>query len=887
MHKSRNLYFLVFYFLLSTIAIAQKEIMVTGTITNEQNQPVPYIDVVLKSIDSLNLVIGFSVTDNFGRFKIIVQTKSDRLLLETSSLVHETAIKPIIINKNNLFLNENFHLKNRVEELQEFEITATPRVIIRNDTTIFNLEKLTNGTERVVEEILKKLPGVVIDESGRLKFKGKDVEKVLLDGDNLFDGNYTIGTKRINASFIKGIEAIENFEENSLLQGLSENDQVALNLKFGEGVSLSGDAELSYANGNRLSSNTTAIVVSKPLKGFGIASFNSIGNDLENTNFDATEFIDRLREQHSNGLDAPSFIGHNNGLFPDNNSISNNEYFGSLNLLPKLSDTETLRLNLDALSDQSLEQRTSLTLIGNDTNNPLRIEEKNKNLIKPLYFNSSAYFQKFSSPSNSWSTNIKISKLKNEKQLLGIRNEQEQEENSIFKELFLSNNTIYTHRIDEKRAIKIEGLAILSEKSEYLTLFSGIDFNSYTPIADTNNEQNVHSKKKQVQFLTNYYQKIRENDKLNLKMKIINFKNSLMSTLTSTDESVAFENIIDYEVFVPEITADYIFKQANISLRPILTAKLYSYNYFDEMISSNRNNSKLLLDASIRSKYELNKRNSFTTSFEHLNEIPSEEILYTNFILRSNRIIEKSELNFQNLTSDALGLFYNYNNLIKDTNLSLSFIYKKDHNTYLSSNNINNYINIVTNIGQGNVSENRIWNLSFLKYISVLRSTIRFNSSYNNSNYINFLNGSEMRYNKMELLNANLAIGTSFIGKFLFGNKLTYTQTKFSRPNFQGLINQGIMNKFDITYVPNDNLRIDTYINYIIPNLDNSQNHTLTFNSSITYQNKKKTISYILEGRNLLNQSQIGNIKNTDFSTTITSESLFDRLILFTVNFKY
>ena len=193
----------------------------------------------------------------------------------------------------------------------------------------------------------------------------------------------------------------------------------------------------------------------------------------------------------------------------------------------------------------------------------------------------------------------------------------------------------------------------------------------------------------------------------------------------------------------------------------------------------------------------------------------------------------------------------------------------------------------MTNIGQGNVSENRIWNLSFLKYISVLRSTIRFNSSYNNSNYINFLNGSEMRYNKMELLNTNLAIGTSFIGKFLFGNNLTYTQTKFSRPNFQGFINQGIMNKFDITYVPNDNLRIDTYINYIIPNLNNSQNNTLTFNSSITYQNKKKTISYILEGRNLLNQSQIGNIKNTDFSTTITSESLFDRLILFAVNFKY
>ncbi|MDO1513474.1 hypothetical protein Q2T41_12495 [Maribacter confluentis] len=887
MVKLRNYLTITFFSLFLSIALGQKEIMVSGTVTNDLNEPIPNIDVLLKTNDSLSLIVAFAITDDFGRFKIIHQTNRKSLLLVTSSLVHETLTKKIVIDKNALKIIENFKLKNRVEELEEVEIRAAPRVIVKNDTTIFNLEKLTDGTERVVEEILQKLPGVVIDSRGRLQFKGKNVSNVLLDGDNLFNGNYTVGTKRINASHIKGIEAIENFEENSLLQGLSENDIVALNLKFGKGVSLSGDAEASYANGNRFSLNTTVITVSKPLKAFGIASFNSIGNDLENSNFDATEFIDKLREQHSNGLDAPSYVGDNSNLFPENNSISNNEYFGSINLLPKISDTETLRLNIDALADRSLEQRSQLTLIGNGENDTIRIEERNSNLIKPNYFNSSIYFQKFASSSKSWTTTIKFSKLRNERQLLGIRNEQQQGENTIFNDVFVSNNSTYTLRIDDTKALKLEGLMAYSEKPEYLTLFSGIDFNTYSPILGESNNQSSFSRKQQVRLISNYYQKISENDKFNLKLKTTYFKNTLRSTLSNTEGNTAFENDIDYEVLVPEISAEYFLKLSNFSFRPSIKLKLFTYNYNDATLSRNHNNSKGLMDAYVRFNYHFDKRNSISTRLEYLNEIPNEENLYTNFILRSNRRLVTNELNFENLRSSSASIYYNYNNLIKDTNLSLGFRYNKNNNTYLITNTINSYVNVITNIGFNNSSVDRIWSFNFSKYINPLRSTIRFNSSYNNSNYVNIVNDSELRFNTMESLNTHLAIGTSFIGKFLFGNNLTYTKTDFSNFVDEGFSNQGIINKFNVTYVPKSNLRIVNNLNYTVPNLDNGSNNTLTLNSSILLENKKKTISYTLEGRNLLNQSFIGNVSNNDFSTTIIAESLFDRLILLTINFKY
>ncbi len=883
----KTFFLLAFCALFCETALSQKEVSIMGTITDEYNAPLPYIDVLLKTNDSLPLVVAFAITDDYGRFKIIHQTKSNGLLLETSSLVHETVTREIKIDKKTVHLVLNLQLKERLEELDEIEVTATPRVIVRNDTTIFNVEKLTNGTERVVEEILRKLPGVVIDDYGRLKFKGKEVKNVLLDGDNLFGGNYTIGTKRINASHIKGIEAIENFEENSLLQGLSENDEVALNLKFGEGVSLSGDAELTYANGNRFSTNTTGIEVSQRFKGFATFSFNTIGNNLNDANFDATGFLDKVREQHSNGLAAPSYIGSNNSLLPNNNSTSNNELFGSLNLLPKLSDTETLRLNIDALSDRSLERTTSLTLIGNRTENQVRIEEANSNLIKPLYFNSSIFFQKFSSVDNSWSTNFKFSKLKNERQLLGILNDEEQGENTLFKELYLYNNTSYTHRIDDRSAIKVDGLAVFSEKPERLTLFSGIDFSTNTPIEDTYNTQTVYSKKQQVQIINNYFRKFGRMDKFNLKLNLMYFDNSLSSRLTHTNDSTAFENGIDYKVFFPEIATDYFFKKKNLSIRPMLKAKVYSYSYNDKLVYATHNDSEILIDASIRLKYELNNKNYISSQLEHLNEIPKEENLYTNFILRSNRILENNILNFDKRTSNTFNLYYRYDDLVKNTNIGLGFRFEKEDNSYLSSNNINNYIAVVTNILQDNGSENRILDFSFLKYVSALRSTIRLTTFYNNSNYYNFFNESDLRYNKSELLNATLGVGTSFIGKFLFANNFTYTTTDYSGQGFVGFKNQEIKNKFEITYVPSDYFRVNTSAEYLIPNVHDSGNRTLMLNTSVTYQNKKRTISYIMEGRNLLNQTLVGNIKNTDFSTKITSESLFDRLILLTINFKY
>ena len=61
----------------------------------------------------------------------------------------------------------------------------------QNDTIFYNIQKFKDGSERNVEDVLAKLPGVTVDKgTGKIKYQGKEIKKILLDGDDLTDNNY-------------------------------------------------------------------------------------------------------------------------------------------------------------------------------------------------------------------------------------------------------------------------------------------------------------------------------------------------------------------------------------------------------------------------------------------------------------------------------------------------------------------------------------------------------------------------------------------------------------------------------------------------------------------------------------------------------------------------
>jgi hypothetical protein len=879
--------FCLFGFFLSLQA--QKEITITGTITDQKGNPVPYIDVLLTLNDTVSQVVAFAVTNDAGGYRINYQTELNELVLETSSLSHQKYKKLLLVNKNTVKFHEDIQLKDRTELLNEVEIkAAAPKVRIKNDTTVFNLEKLTDGSERIAEDILKKLPGVSIEDNGKIKFKGKDVKNVLLDGDNLFDGRYTVGTKNINAKHIVGVEAVENFEDNPILQGLTQNEKVALNLKFDDGLSLSGKATAGYGYKDRYYLNGTAIAITKKLKGFSFLTYNNMGSRRGANHFSGMDYIQESKGGiNARELDAPGYIGNSNELLQAGNSIKNSEFFGSLNILPRLSKTEVLRINIDALSDKAIEESSSNTIINIDPDNPIVIQQSGRKQAKPLYFNARAMFTSHLSKKSSIFTQMKFSRIKNDNRQSGIRNGLEQGENLLLKEHFLSNFTQYTHRINQTSALKIEGAAAISEKPENLELISGIDFNTDTFSPNAVNTQSVNSKKQSIKLQSNYYTKSRKGHKLNLNLAANYFKNSLQSSTTNIDALETYKNNVDYAVFLPKFSIDYFLDFDKIEIHPILTGKIYDYKYDDNNLKNTKENANFLWDAAVRINYKLGNKHTISGNFMHTNTPPDEKNLYTDFILRTNRVLQNNELNFSRLKKDEFGFSYSYSNLFRDIRAGVGFIYKKANSAYLSSNQINQDVMRITHFLLDKGKEDRIYNLSLHKYVSAVRSSFNLMGSYTSSNYFNLVNSDNFRKNTSETTNVTFGISTSFIWKFLFANQLIYNKTKFNIQESTGFKNENITNNFEISFIPNDRFVIDANLNYNIPDIHKSENRTFTLDASIGYENKKKTITYRLEGKNLLDDQNKSRIFNTDYSTTSSTNSLFERYFLLTVGFRF
>ena len=120
--------------------------------------------------------------------------------------------------------------------LDGINIVSTMPVTIKGDTIIYNADSFTNGSERKLEDVLKKLPGVEVNDAGEIEIEGKRVEKVMIDGKDFFDGDSKLATKNIPSNAVDKIQVLRNYSDVGQLSGVQNNqDRFAINIKLKEG----------------------------------------------------------------------------------------------------------------------------------------------------------------------------------------------------------------------------------------------------------------------------------------------------------------------------------------------------------------------------------------------------------------------------------------------------------------------------------------------------------------------------------------------------------------------------------------------------------------------------------------------------------------------------
>jgi hypothetical protein len=216
------------------VAIFSQNVKLEGTVKDSLGNPLEMANVIAFK-KGTKFLQSYSITDTKGNYKLSL-VQGQEYTLKVSYLGFDTLEINVSADDSITNLTQDIILSESSQALNEVEITYEMPVKIIGDTIVYNADSFTSGKEKKLEDVLKKLPGIDIDENGEVEVEGKKVEKVLVEGKEFFDGDSKLATQNIPANAIDKVQVLRNYNEVSGMRGVTNNeDDIAINIKLKEG----------------------------------------------------------------------------------------------------------------------------------------------------------------------------------------------------------------------------------------------------------------------------------------------------------------------------------------------------------------------------------------------------------------------------------------------------------------------------------------------------------------------------------------------------------------------------------------------------------------------------------------------------------------------------
>ncbi len=220
--------------ILLATSLSAQSIKVRGVIKDTLNLPLEFANVIA-TIQESGDIETYGITNQDGLFQLDLP-KGDTYNLRASFLGYETVSKTLEVPEDAENLRLDFVLTAVSTELDGVEIIYEMPVTVKGDTIVYNADSFTSGDERKLGDVMKKLPGVEVNDAGEIEVEGKAVTKVMVEGKDFFDGDSKLATQNIPADAVDKVEVLRNYNEVDQMRGLgNDQDNVAINIKLKEG----------------------------------------------------------------------------------------------------------------------------------------------------------------------------------------------------------------------------------------------------------------------------------------------------------------------------------------------------------------------------------------------------------------------------------------------------------------------------------------------------------------------------------------------------------------------------------------------------------------------------------------------------------------------------
>jgi hypothetical protein len=871
----KTLYILLFL----PITILSQEIKLSGTAKDITNRSIESASVMV--LDNTSNTLSYTYTDENGNYNLLFEKPSNNKITITISCLGYSK-KEIQLDLNSeKKIAQSFILEEKLEYLKEVVIESNQKIKIDRDTTTIKVASFANKTEQTVEDILKKLPGIEVLKDGSIKAHGKYIDKLLIEGEDLFDKNYKLLSKNLDAKLLDAVQIIDGFEDNPILKKMNNSDKIALNLKLKKdkqnvwfGNILIGTGIVSE---NRWKEGINLGLLKKKIKLFYLADYNNSGDkatdQVSNTAIENNMFgQDRLEKIAHNHYNISS---NENNSFSKPQSIFNRALFNSLSFTKKIKSNITLR-GVGYFANDNQTQNSFSETIYTIGSNPISNTETNSYQSKKT-LSAGELELKYYMNQDNYITNLLI--YKNNPNRINadlIFNNSQIAQASIGKNQTFYNHLNHTYRISDTTILNnyiYLGNDLINQESKITSPFLSQFLNASSDASASQIADNsilyfgIKSK------LISRYRKLEHTIGLQ-------YENS--TEILNNNFTIENNRNIDYEnhsklkqnLFSIENAIRY-----NFSRKIDFTASLnYTQNRFD---TNSMINNVSLFNSKAFFNIKKTSLGNFTFSYSENNNLPEINYLTTNPQLIDYRSFRKGT-NYDGLIRNkAFSFFHTLFNDEKRFSVSSSFFYLQSKRIVNSESTITNNFNFENYIlSKGGDSYNG--NFNIINYFKSIKLATKLGTSQNWSS--NPTKANSTQYTSLKSYNSTYKFsGTTYLKlpiNFDFGINYNYFQSKFN-----GIITKNETADFFI----NSNYKISktwlAEVNSTFYKM-NSTNYSF-INAVINYNPLESRFSYRMMLNNLTNEHEFTLVSLNNYTSYRSTIKLVPRYLLLTAKYRF
>jgi|GEM_PF-788882 len=365
-----------FCLLLSVQALPQ--MVFTGQIKNKDNVAIANANILLSTTNSTT-ILAYGISDYAGNFKVTLNTINDSVKI-TISCIGYSKVENNVLNQSKY---STYILTEKLTELPTVVVKNSP-ISLQGDTTNYSASFFSSKQDRVIGDVLAKLPGVEIDANGVITYNGKPISNYYIDGLDLLSTKYNIANQNIPAELVDKIQILNNHQAIRTLDSFITNKGTAINIK------LKAKAKNRLINKAKLGIGVTPILLDNEITTLNfrnnlqlIASYknNNSGSYLY-SELNDNYAIKQLGEENDNTANVKllNLVNLPAINIPAKRYTFNNSHLLHFNILTLLKNKAQLKLNFSQYVDNSTFRGSSIIsfFLPNDTINFKEIYDNSK-----------------------------------------------------------------------------------------------------------------------------------------------------------------------------------------------------------------------------------------------------------------------------------------------------------------------------------------------------------------------------------------------------------------------------------------------------------------------------------------------------------------------------